>query len=62
MWQQGGCILKCEVAVVTIAVDGYDLECIPENVTWGIALNNISVIGVSDLLSLLIIQIHYNFI
>ena len=50
MWQHGGYILKCEVTVVTIAVNGYDFECIPEDVAWGVALDNIPVIGVSDLL------------
>ena len=53
---------KCEEVVVTSVVDGYDLECITEDATWGVVLDDIPVISVSDLLSLLIIQIHCNFI
>ena len=53
---------KCEEVVVTSAVDGYDLEFITEDATWVVVFNNIPVISVGNLLSLLIIQIHYNFI
>ena len=47
---------------MTAAVDGYDLECIAEDSTWSVAFDDIPVISVSDFLSLLIIQIYYNFI
>ena len=60
----GGCGNKeaTEDVVVTSAMNGYDLQCIAEDITWGVALNDIPVISVSNLLSLLIIQIHCNFI
>ena len=53
---------KFKEAVVISVVDGYNLECIAKDVTWGVALSTIPVISVSDLLSLVIIQIHCNFI
>ena len=53
---------KCEETVVISTVDGYNLECMVEDETWGVAFHGIPVICVGDLLLLLIIQIHYNFI
>ena len=53
---------KREETVVISAVYGYDLECTVEDTVWGVTFNDIPVISVSDLLSLLIIQIHCNFI
>ena len=52
---------KYKEVLVTSAVDGYDRECITEDATWGISLDVIPVISASDLLSLLIIQIHSSF-
>ena len=53
---------KCEEAVVTSAVVWYNLECITEDATWRVAFDNLTVISVGDSLSLLITQIHCNFI
>ena len=53
---------KCEEAVVNYDVNRYDIERIVEDATWGVVFNDILVIHGSDLLSLLIIQIHCNFI
>ena len=47
---------------MTSVVDGYDPKFIEEDAPWGVAFDEIPVISVSDLLSLLTIQIHYNFI
>ena len=53
---------KCEVLVVFSAVDEYDLECIVEDATWGVAFSVTPLIGIDNLLSLVIIQIHCDFI
>ena len=53
---------KCEEVVVISTVDGYNLECIAVDTTWGVAFHGIPIISVDDLLLLLIIQIHCNFI
>ena len=45
-----------------LTVDRYDLKCIEEDEAWSIALNVIPVVVVGDLLFLLIIQIHNNYI
>ena len=44
------------------AIDAYDLECMAEDATWGVALDGIPIINVGDLLSLIITQINYDFI
>ena len=47
---------------MTSTADGYDLDYIAEDETWGAAFNDFPVIIVGDLPSLLIIQIHCSFI
>ena len=53
-----GAEYKYNQAAVTSAVDGYYLECVAEDITRCVEFDDIPVISVSDLLSLIIIQIH----
>ena len=53
---------KFEEVIVLSTVNGYNLERIVEDATWGVAFGDIPAASVDDLLSLVIIQINCNFI
>ena len=47
---------------MTSTIIGCDLESIVDSATGGVAFDDLPFISVGDLLSSLIIQIHYNFV